>query len=248
MALAKAWEEWSLRARGVPRLKEASPEWFPAAERTGANGLLAVGGQLRAARLLSAYRHGVFPTAEHSGALLWWSPPSRFVIDLSRQGGAAKRAYGKGPVEIRLDSAFGQVVAMAQRSRAPLGNEHLQAWLEAFGELNALGYAHSVEAWAQGRLQSGLYGVCLGGAWVTQGSFSHAAETWNELLACLTQRLREWGFCLYDCQRPSTQMARFGAESWPRRRFLARLEAALEAPGRMGPWSELSTGPAYAAT
>ena len=101
-----------------------------------------------------------------------------------------------------------------------------------------MGYAHSVEAWASGQLCGGLYGVSLGAVFYGESMFSLAPDASKVAFAALAQRLQGWGFELIDCQVETEHLSRFGAEQWPRARFIQALGRALQAPTRQGPWTE----------
>ncbi len=107
---------------------------------------------------------------------------------------------------------------------------------DAYVELHRLGFAHSAESWQEGRLVGGLYGVSLGSAFYGESMFAHVSEASKVAFAVLVEQLIAWGFTLIDCQQETEHLARFGAEPWPRTRFLAELEKALEVSTRRGKW------------
>jgi leucyl/phenylalanyl-tRNA--protein transferase len=107
---------------------------------------------------------------------------------------------------------------------------------EAYGELHRQGLAHSAEAWSEGRLVGGLYGVSLGNAFFGESMFAHAAEASKVAFVALVGSLAAWGMTLVDCQVYTDHLARFGAEEWPRSRYLDELRGALDAPTRRGTW------------
>lgn len=108
--------------------------------------------------------------------------------------------------------------------------------LEAYTRLHEQGYAHSVEAWKDGQLVGGLYGVAIGGAFFAESMFTRASDASKVALVSLVRQLKAWGFRIIDCQQASPHVMRFGAEEIPRREFLAHLTAALTMPGRRGHW------------
>jgi leucyl/phenylalanyl-tRNA--protein transferase len=105
--------------------------------------------------------------------------------------------------------------------------------------LHDLGFAHSAEAWADGELVGGLYGVSLGAAFFGESMFSHRSDASKVAFVCLVQQLQKWDFHLVDCQMHTDHLARFGAAKWPRRRFLQALDHALQAPTRRKDKSQL---------
>ncbi len=106
----------------------------------------------------------------------------------------------------------------------------------AYSSLHRMGLAHSVESWASGQLQGGLYGVALGAIFFGESMFTRAPDASKVALAALAERLVEWNFRLIDCQMETAHLARFGAEAWPRKRFLAALKEALQLPTHQGKW------------
>ena len=106
----------------------------------------------------------------------------------------------------------------------------------AYQQLFELGFAHSAEAWRDGRLVGGLYGVSLGGCFFGESMFAQEPDASKVAFVTLASQLRAWEFDLIDCQVYTEHLARFGAEEWPRREFLAALRSALEHPTRVGPW------------
>lgn len=217
-------------------------ESFPPADQADREGLLAVGGDLRPTRLLTAYANGIFPWYGRGLPILWHSPDPRFVLDpkkihLSR---SLRKTLRRGVFQVRYDTAFEEVVDCCARSPRP---EQKGTWITAemkaaYAELHRMGFAHSVESWREGRLEGGLYGISLGAIFFGESMFARAPDASKVAMAHLAQRLAEWDFKLIDCQMETAHLARFGAESWPRKRFLAELEEILRAPTRRGSWTE----------
>jgi len=206
------------------------------------DGLLAWGGDLSARRLLAGYRRGIFPWYSEGQPILWHSPDPRFVLEPSKihVPRSLRKTIHRGTYQVRYDTAFPQVIAAC--ARVPrLGQRG--TWItremeRAYVELHRQGYAHSVEAWAQDRLCGGLYGVSLGAVFFGESMFALAPDASKVAFAHLAERVHGWGFQLIDCQVETEHLSRFGAEHWPRERFIRALEHALEAPTRQGPWTE----------
>jgi leucyl/phenylalanyl-tRNA---protein transferase len=99
-----------------------------------------------------------------------------------------------------------------------------------------------VEAWDGAQLVGGFYGVSLGAAFFGESMFAHAPDASKVAFATAVERFQAWGFHFVDCQVQTEHLERFGAEDWPRRRFLAALALALQAPTRRGPWSMAGAG------
>ena len=213
---------------------------FPPPEHAEPSGLLAVGGDLSSERLLRAYSLGIFPWYEKP-PILWFSPDPRMLIEpgalhVSRR---LQRTLRQGRFELRLDSAFARVI----QSCADVAREREHGtWISAdmiaaYLALHAAGWAHSCEAWQGDALVGGVYGVSLGRAFFAESMFHLVSDASKAALVALVWQLEAWGFTLLDCQLPTPHLASLGARPWPRERFLAALERALQAPTRRGRWS-----------
>lgn len=214
---------------------------FPDPEEADESGLLAVGGDLRPERLLLAYASGIFPWYDDDLPILWHSPDPRMVLEVERlhvPRSLAKRLR-RPPYDLHLDTAFADVLdGCARTPRA----DHDGTWItaemrEAYVRLHELGFAHSAEAWQEGTLVGGLYGVSLGAVFFGESMFALAPDASKMAFVALVQQLARWGFRLVDCQVYTEHLARFGAELWPRPRFLAALRDAVRLPTRRGRWT-----------
>lgn len=213
---------------------------FPPAEHADASGLLAVGGDLCEERLLLAYQQGIFPWYSPGESILWHSPDPRMVLwaphlHVPR---SLKKVIRGGRFEVRFDTAFDQVLRACARVPRP---EQDGTWIggemiDAYARLHAAGFAHSVEAFRDGTLVGGLYGVCLGGAFFGESMFTTQADASKVAFVCLVLQLRCWGVSLVDCQVHTEHLERFGAELWPRSAFLAALKTSQTQPTRRGAW------------
>ena len=214
---------------------------FPPVELASPEGLLAVGGDLRAERLLEAYRHGIFPWYSPGQPILWWSPDPRAVLFPAklRVSRSLDKTLRRGKFEVTLDIAFREVMeqcAAPRNRRAGPGTWITPEMIEAYCVLHQRGLAHSVEAQRDGRLVGGLYGVALGGAFFGESMFTRETDASKAAFVQLVRQLERWGFDFVDCQLPSAHLASLGAEEIRRREFLNRLERALQQPGRPGHW------------
>jgi len=220
----------------IYRLGEAPG--FPPAAAAEPSGLLAVGGDLRPERLLAAYAAGIFPWYEEP-PILWFSPNPRAVLPLAglHVPRRLRRTLRQGRFLLRLDTAFDAVVrACAAPRPGAEGTWITPEMIAAYGELHALGFAHSCEAWRDGKLVGGVYGVSLGSAFFGESMFHHERDASKAALVGLAWQLRAWGFTLFDAQLQSPHLARFGAQEWPRKRFLQALHKAVARPTRRGRW------------
>jgi leucyl/phenylalanyl-tRNA--protein transferase len=211
------------------------------------DGLLAVGGDLSPERLALAYASGIFPWYEDGQPILWHSPDPRMVLrprDL-RVGRSLAKTLRRNLYDITLDRAFRPVLEACARTPRPgqRGTWITADMIDAYDELHRRGLAHSVEAWLGGHLVGGLYGVSLGAAFFGESMFAHAPDASKTAFVRLVEQLQRWRIELIDCQVYTEHLARFGAEEWPRSRYLKALRSALAAPTRAGVWAFSSEEP-----
>ena len=225
-------EPLEMHAPPLCRLRpEDPPEAFPDPRLAlrEPDGLLAVGGDLSPARLLYAYRHGIFPWYDAELPILWWSPDPRAVIlpHAEHVSRSLRRRMQRGGYELRFDTSFLQVMQGCAGTRAnqPEGGTWINAdMLAAYERLHALGHAHSVEMWLDGLLVGGLYGVSVGRVFFGESMFSRVTDASKVALVSLARHLWDWGYALLDCQVHSAHLATLGAASMPRPAFLAALD------------------------
>lgn len=215
---------------------------FPPVDQASPEGLLAVGGDLRPERLLEAYRHGIFPWYNDDQPILWWSPDPRAVLfpDKLHIPRSLHRTIRRRIVTVTLDTCFRAVMegCAGRRPQYPDGGTWIiPAMTEAYTRLHELGYAHSAETWIGDELVGGVYGVALGGAFFAESMFTRVDDASKVALVSLVRQLHAWGFRLIDCQQSSPHVLRFGAETIPRRDFIARLAEAVSLPDHRGPWA-----------
>ena len=196
-------------------------------EADGADGLLAAGGALSPAWLLAAYRRGIFPWFSGDQPILWWSPDPRLVLfpEHFRCHRSLARVLKQGVFSLRQDTAFDQVIAHCAQTPRPGQNgtwitPEMQA---AYRQMHALGVAHSFEAWQDGRLVGGLYGLRLGRVFFGESMFSHVSNASKAALAHLVDYARAEGIVLIDCQVRTEHLVSLGAEEITRAQFAALL-------------------------
>jgi leucyl/phenylalanyl-tRNA--protein transferase len=206
---------------------------FPPPHLAEPEGLLAIGGDLSADRLLAAYRHGVFPWYEAGGPILWWSPDPRFVLFPSelRVSRRLRRTLRSDRFEIRHDTAFAQVIrACAETPRDHEDGTWITTEMQAaYIRLHTLGHAHCMEAWRDGVLVGGVYGVQVGCCFCGESMFHTETDASKAALVALVERLEAEGVVLIDCQVKSEHLLRLGAREIPRDEFLMHLSSGLEA-------------------
>ena len=214
----------------IPWLANDAP--FPPVERALSvpNGLLAAGGDLSAARLLAAYRNGIFPWFNPREPILWWSPDPRMVLipaefRISRSFAKTLRNSGH---EVRCDTVFEQVMRGCAAPRAAQSGTWIgEDMIAAYCELHQSGYAHSVETWMNGRLVGGLYGISIGRMFYGESMFSLVSNASKIALAHLARQLERWQFGMIDCQMNTPHLASLGAREIPRSEFIARLKELI---------------------
>lgn len=214
---------------------------FPPVERALRDppGLLAAGGALEPAWLLAAYERGIFPWYSAGEPILWWSPDPRLVlypaeIRISR---SLARTLRSGRFEVRLDTAFAQVVACCAEPRHPAGGTWITPEMQAaYCRMHELGHAHSVEAWDGDRLVGGLYGMALGRVFFGESMFCRSTDASKVALAHLARYLQQQDFAVIDCQMTTAHLLSLGAREVPRAQFCADV-ARLGSDGRpAGRW------------
>lgn len=228
----------------IPWLTPDTP--FPPIERalTEPNGLLAAGGDLSPARLIDAYRRGIFPWYSAGEPILWWSPDPRMVLlpGALRISRSLAKTLRNADYRVTLDTAFGEVIAACAETPRP--GQH-GTWITpemqtAYTRLHALGYAHSVEVWRQGRLVGGLYGVALGRLFCGESMFSRVRDASKIALAHLCRHLERRGFGIIDCQMETAHLASLGARPMPRRDYLACIATLVWEDAARGRWPALA--------
>jgi len=193
--------------------------------------------------LLRIYARGIFPMVDpRTGAIDYFSPDPRGVIPLDRfhVPKSLARVIAKRVFELRTDTAFERVIRACSESRPGRRETWLdERLIEAYVELHARGFAHSVEAWREDRLVGGLYGVQIGAAFFGESMFSRPEQGGTDAskvcLAQLVAWLRAGGFTLLDTQFATAHLARFGCVEIRRERYLALLADALRRRGQWPP-------------
>lgn len=205
------------------------------------DGLLALGGDLRPERLLLGYTQGIFPWYAENLPILWHSPDPRMVMmtrDLIVQR-SLRKAIKRQPYVLTIDRAFRDVLHGCAESPRPgqTGTWLIPEMIEAYTKLHELGFAHSFEAWKDGELVGGLYGVSLGAAFFGESMFARASDASKIAFVASVRQLETWGITLIDCQVHTDHLERFGAYEISRDEYLQRLARALDEPTRRGMWA-----------
>ncbi|GDX81920.1 leucyl/phenylalanyl-tRNA--protein transferase [Deltaproteobacteria bacterium] len=203
-------------------------------------GLLCVGGDLRPERLVAAYQQGIFPWYSEGEPIWWHSPDPRFVLlpEKLHVHRSLGKVIGQRRFEIRFDTAFADVIKRCGQKRRPgqRGTWITRDMQAAFNRLHELGLAHSAEAWQDGKLVGGLYGVSLGQMYFGESMFADVDDASKVAFVALVRWMQARGILLVDSQVRTDHVARFGGEEWPREQYLERLASLVHHPNLRGPW------------
>lgn len=185
--------------------------------------------------LLRAYSIGLFPMADSADdpEIFWVEPDLRGIIPLDtfHVSKSLSKAMRKAPFEIRFDTAFAAVMDGCAEAVGNRPSTWINSTIRAlYTELHGLGHAHSVEAWEDGELVGGLYGVSLGAAFFGESMFSRRTNASKICLVHLVERLRAQGFRLLDTQFTTDHLKTFGAIDVPKADYLVMLQAVVEPP------------------
>jgi leucyl/phenylalanyl-tRNA--protein transferase len=177
--------------------------------------------------LLQGYRLGVFPMGMTDDTIEWFAPDPRAILPLAKfhVPHALERVVKKKTFDIKIDSRFGDVMRACARREDTWINREI---IESYVQLHKLGYAHSVEAWSEGKLAGGLYGVAIGGAFFGESMFHRVTDASKVALVALVEHLRARKFVLLDTQWVTPHLAQFGAVEISRDRYLRMLGQAVE--------------------
>lgn len=203
------------------------------------NGLLAAGADLSPERLIAAYSHGIFPWFNADEPILWWSPSPRMVLfpDELKVSRSLKKTIRNRAYEVRLDSAFAQVMqGCAQSRKGQSGTWITPAMIDAYTKLHRKGVAHSAETWVDGELVGGLYGIALGRMFYGESMFTTVTDASKIAFVHLVWQLKRWGFGMIDCQMKTAHLSSLGAREIPRADFLRRVTQLIECPPAALPW------------
>ena len=217
----------------------APSRFFPPAENADREGLIGFGGKLSPDWLLDAYTHGIFPwpMCEPEVPVAWWSPDPRAVFELDQFHipRRLRRICRSDRFQVTVDRAFAEVIQGCATATDREGQTWLTAaMIDAYVRMHELGHAHSVEAWFDGQLAGGTYGISIGGLFAAESMFYRVSEASKVALVYLVEHLRQRGYTLLDIQQLTSHTTRFGAVEISRREYLRRLAVAVELPVSFG--------------
>lgn len=207
--------------------------WFPSEEYWGEeDGIVAIGGDLRPKRILAAYKLGIFPWNEPDSEILWWHPLERMVlrpneVNISK---SSRNLLNQKRFKITFNTACEEVIYNCQRVQRPgqagtwITDEHLTSFIQLHRE----GHVHSVEAWQDGELVGGLYGLSTGSCFSGESMFSKKSNAGKICFIELCKRLDYWGIPIIDCQVFNPYLSSLGAYRITRESFQKQLNLCLE--------------------
>lgn len=214
---------------------------FPHPSLAEPGGLLAVGGDLSAERLVLAYRNGIFPWFEEDGNYFWYAPDPRFVLfpNELKVRKSMRSVFNQKKFSYTLDTCFDDVMRQcAEISRMGQdGSWITEPFIEGYTELHRRGLAHSVEVWQGRELVGGLYGLALGRIFFGESMFAKVPNASKAGFITLVQALRHNGFWLIDCQQQTRHLESLGARGIAREEFLEYLTKNTYEHTLIGPWA-----------
>jgi leucyl/phenylalanyl-tRNA---protein transferase len=201
---------------------------FPPVSEADAEGLLAVGGDLHPERLLHAYRSGIFPWFDETTVPLWWCPDPRFVLfpHKLRVSKSMKQVLRRGEFTVTHNTAFAEVIAACATVKRPGqgGTWITREMMAAYTELHRRGFAHSYEAWKDGKLAGGFYGIQLGNFFFGESMFSRVSNASKAVFITFVKQFEAEGGEMIDCQLETEHLASLGAEMISREEFLRKIK------------------------
>lgn len=196
-------------------------------------GLVAFGGDLNPNRVMIAYTNGIFPWYNEDDPILWWSPNPRYIIELDefKVSKSLKKTINSNKFEIKFDTDFVQVMIECKNIRENKEGTWIhQEVIDSYTKIHEMGFAHSFEAYSDGVLVGGGYGINIGDIFCGESMFAKQNDASKVALYYLVQRLKEKGFKFIDCQVPSEHLKSLGAKPIDRKDFLSKVKSSLENP------------------
>jgi len=199
--------------------------WFPDVEESTEEGIVAMGGDLSAERLILAYSKGIFPWySSDKSPILWWSPDPRFVLFPENLivSKSMRPYFNQNKFQVTWDQNFEDVIKNCQKidREDQLGTWITNKMLAAYIQLHKKGYAHSVEVWMGNELVGGLYGISLGKVFFGESMFAKVSNASKFGFISLVNQLKQKGFLLIDCQQETKHLESLGANAIKRKDFI----------------------------
>lgn len=197
-------------------------------------GILAYGGDLSSTRLLTAYTNGIFPWYNKNDPILWWSPNPRLILDLDefKVSKSLQKTINKNIFEIKFDTNFTKVMEECSQvnREGQKGTWILPETIKAYTKLHEMNFAHSFEAYFEGKLVGGGYGVNIGNIFCGESMFAKKSDASKVAFYYLVKRLKKNGFKFIDCQIPTAHLQSLGAKKIKRDIFLDLVKESRENP------------------
>ena len=204
---------------------------FPSVEIATSEGIVAIGGDLEIERLLLAYRSGIFPWYNQDEPIVWWSPDPRFVLfpEKLKVTKSMHSVLNNGTFRFTTNRAFNTVL---QNCKSITRKDQEGTWItpavqQAYTKLHELGYAHSAEAWMNGELVGGLYGIKLGNVFFGESMFSTVSNASKFAFINYVRHLQKENVALIDCQVYTAHLESLGAKMIKREIFMELLKKNL---------------------
>ena len=212
---------------------------FPPLEHalTEPNGLIAIGGDLSAARLISAYKQGIFPWYNEGDPICWYSPSPRMVLfpDELKIASSLKKTLKKNLFEVRFNTAFKQVITACSQTlrHGQTGTHQSNTWISpdmiaAYCQLHDLGFAICAESWLDGQLVGGCYGVKIGRMFYGESMFHTQTDASKIAFVHLVEWLKNQQVEMIDCQMKTPLLTSFGGREISRDAFMQNLLNLLD--------------------
>lgn len=202
--------------------------YFPPVEEASYEGILAIGGDLSAQRLLLAYRNGIFPWFNPEEPILWWSPSERMVVvpSLYKISKSIRNLLNQNTFKVTFNQDFRAVITNCQQVER---KDQCSTWItndliEAYVKLHEMGLAQSIEVWQNDELVGGLYGVDLGHVFCGESMFSKVSNASKIAFVSLINHLKENNYKLLDCQVHNDHLEKLGAFEISRETFMKVLK------------------------
>jgi len=199
---------------------------------TEPNGLIAIGGDLTAARLLSAYRQGIFPWFSQGEPIMWWSPNPRMVLlpEELKISSSLKKTLKKNLFDVRFNTAFREVMIACSKAfrDGQAGTWISPEMIDAYCKLHDLGDAISMESWLDGKLVGGCYGIKIGRMFYGESMFHHVSDASKVAFVHLVNHLKNQGVGMIDCQMKTPLLTSFGGREINREEFMQNLLKLIE--------------------
>lgn len=202
--------------------------FFPPVDEADEDGILAVGGDLSAERLILAYKSGIFPWFDNEEPILWWSPEERMVVfpEEFTVSKSMRNILNRNVFKVTFNQSFKEVISNCSsiKRNGQQGTWITDEMIEAYCKLNEMGIAKSVEVWQDNVLVGGLYGIDLDHVFCGESMFSKVSNASKVAFASLVKKLKEENYKLLDCQVHNDHLESLGAREIPRDYFMGILK------------------------